>query len=140
MSASTPAGPSTAAPPQRRATAAEETTRAHDWAGLAATPEFQALHRSRRRFTLTGIFIQTAALLVVMGLFGWAPDSMAKPAIGSITWALVAGAGLVVLTFVMGAAYTAKSSGWERMAETVLAHADAPRERADGRPDGRFAR
>ena len=61
----------------------------HDWARLAATPEFQRLHHSRRRFTLTGMAIQTGALILVMGLYGFAPDAMGEPAIGSITWALL---------------------------------------------------
>jgi uncharacterized membrane protein (DUF485 family) len=109
--------------------------RPHDWEGLARTPEFLRLHSSRRRFTLTGMAIQTAALIVVMGLYGWAPDVMGEPAIGSITWALLSGAGLIVLTFVMAIAYSRKAKQWEQMAAAALEHAG---ERIE--PTGRFER
>jgi uncharacterized membrane protein (DUF485 family) len=128
MSASTPAGPTTDAPPDApaREAAGTEAPATHDWAMLAKTPEFQELHRNRRRFTLTGMFIQTGALLGVMALLGFAPDAMGKPAIGAVTWALVAGAGLVVLTFLLALAYSAKSRSWERLAAAAIAHGEQP--------------
>jgi uncharacterized membrane protein (DUF485 family) len=95
-----------------------------DWRRIATTPEFEALHRSRRRFTLTGLAIETGALLLVMGLYGWAPETMGKAAIGSVTWALLAGAGLVVLTFIMAWAYAVRARGWEEMSAKVIAHAE----------------
>ena len=45
-------------------------------------PSSSELHSSRRRFTLTGMAIQTGALILVMGALGFAPDAMGKPAIG----------------------------------------------------------
>jgi len=134
MSASTPASRPAKAPPPAAANGrpAAET---HDWAHIAGTPEFQRLHRARRRFTLTGMAIETGALIVVMGLYGWAPDAMGEPAIGSITWALLSGAALVLLTFVMAWAYARKARGWEEMAAAALEHADRPAE-----PTRRFAR
>jgi uncharacterized membrane protein (DUF485 family) len=106
-----------------------------DWRRLANTPEFEALHSSRRRFTLAGMAIETSALLLVMGLYGFAPDAMGTPAIGSITWALLSGAALIVLTFVMALAYARKARGWEDMAARVLEHAGPAPE-----PTRRFAR
>ena len=123
------AGPSRQAEPARAA--AEE----HDWKRIAGTPAFRALHSSRRRFTLIGMAIETAALIVAMGLFGFAPDAMGEPAIGSITWALVVGTALVVLTFVMALAYSHKARQWEGMAAAALDHAGDRIE-----PTGRFAR
>jgi uncharacterized membrane protein (DUF485 family) len=118
-----------------RAAAPADRQRAIDWRGIAETPEFQALHRSRRRFTLTGMAIETGALLVVMGLYGWAPDTMGEPAIGSVTWALLSGAALVVLTFIMAWVYAVKARTWEQMAARVLEHATPAPE-----PGRRFAR
>jgi uncharacterized membrane protein (DUF485 family) len=109
--------------------------RAIDWARLASTPEFKELQASRRRYTLGGFALQTGALLVLMALLGFAPDAMGKAAIGSLTWALVGGGVVVVLTFVMALAYARKSAGWESLAERAIADADtAPKQ------DGRFAR
>lgn len=134
MSAPSSTGRTGTAPPGEAA-AREPGRETHDWAHLAATPEFQRLHQSRRRFTLTGMAIQTGALILVMGLYGWAPDAMGKPAIGSITWALLSGAGLVFLTFALAWAYARKARQWEEMAAAALEHAG---ERIE--PTGRFAR
>jgi uncharacterized membrane protein (DUF485 family) len=134
MSAPSSTGRTTADPPGQAepGAAAAET---HDWKRLAGTPEFLRLHASRRRFTATGMVIETGALLVAMALFGFAPDAMGEPAIGSITWALLIGAALVVLTFVMALAYSHKAKQWEQMAAEALEHAGERME-----PTGRFAR
>jgi len=135
MSASTPASRSTAAPPPEATNGRPAARETHDWKHIAGTPEFQRLHKDRRRFTLIGLAIETGALIVVMGLYGWAPDAMGKPAIGSITWALLSGTALVLLTFVMAWAYARKASRWETMAAAALEHAEPAAERT-----GRFAR
>src|SRR5688500_5294017 len=106
MSASTPAGPTrTGDPPRPAGDGSAPAERAIDWSGIAATPEFRELHSSRRRYTLIGTAVATVALLVVFGLYGFAPDAMTKQAIGSLTWALVLGLALVALTFAMALAY-----------------------------------
>ncbi len=135
MSAPSSTGPSTSAPSGERAAAPPAAPESHDWRHLAETPEFRRLHHSRRRFTLTGMAIQTGALILVMGLYGFAPDAMGKPAIGSITWALLSGAGLIFLTFVLAWAYARKAREWEDMAAAALDHAG---ERPE--PTGRFKR
>ena len=79
--------------------------------------------------------IETSALIVGMALFGFAPDAMGEPAIGSITWALLVGTAMVLLTFVMAIAYSRKAREWEDMAAAALEHAGDRIE-----PTGRFAR
>jgi uncharacterized membrane protein (DUF485 family) len=133
MSAPSSTGRTAADPPTQAAAGAA--AESHDWKRLATTPEFLRLQTSRRRFTLAGMVIETGALLVAMALFGFAPDAMGEPAIGSITWALLIGAALVVLTFVMALAYSRKARQWEAMAADALEHAG---ERVE--PTGRFAR
>ena len=127
---------STADPPREAVAERPATRETHDWKHLAETPEFRELHSSRRRFTMIGMAIQTGALIVVMGLYGLAPDAMGKPAIGSITWALLSGAGLVFLTFALAIAYSSRARRWEGMAAAALEHAgERPAERT-----GRFVR
>ena len=135
MSAPSSTGRTTATPPREGAPPSSHARESHDWAHLAGTPEFMELHKSRRRFTMTGMAIQTGALIIVMGLYGWAPDAMGKPAIGSVTWALVSGAGLVFLTFALAWAYARKAKQWEDMSAAALEHAG---ERIE--PTRRFAR
>jgi uncharacterized membrane protein (DUF485 family) len=135
MSASPTAGRTTGDPARGAENGRPAAKETHDWEHLAGTPEFKRLHSSRRRFTLVGMAIETGALIVVMGLYGLAPDAMGEPAIGSITWALLSGAGLIFLTFVMAWAYARKSRSWEGMAAAALEHSERPAE-----PTGRFAR
>jgi uncharacterized membrane protein (DUF485 family) len=133
---STPTGqPATPEAPPQATNGRAEASAAHDWKRIANTPEFMDLHKSRQRFTLTGLAIETGALLLVMSLFGFAPDAMGKPAIGSITWALVAGTGLVLLTFVMAWAYAHRANQWEELSARAIEAADTTVE-----PSGRFAR
>ena len=135
MSASPTAGRTTGDPPTAAADGRPAAKETHDWAHLAGTPEFKRLHSSRRRFTMIGMAIETGALIVVFGLYGLAADTMGEPAIGSITWALLSGAGLIFLTFIMAGAYARKSRQWEGMAAAALEHSERPAE-----PTGRFAR
>ena len=132
MSAPSSTGTTTAGPPRQGEPGG---TAGHDWKHIAETPEFRRLHSDRRRFTLTGMAIQTTALIVVMGLFGWSPETMGEPAIGSITWALLAGTFLVLLTFALAIAYSRKARQWEEMAAAALEHAGEQVE-----PTRRFAR
>ena len=127
-------GPETAGP-RTQAAPGRATAEEHDWKRIAETPEFRALHSSRRRFTAVGMAIETTALIVGMALFGFAPDAMGEPAIGSITWALLVGTAMVLLTFVMAIAYSRKAGQWEDMAAAALEHAGDRIE-----PTGRFAR
>jgi len=135
VSASPSSGLTTTTDPPGELAEERPAERGHDWARLAGTPEFQALHSSRRRFTAVGMAIETGALIVAMALFGFAPDAMGEPAIGSITWALLVGTVLVLLTFVMALAYSHKAKQWEEMAAAALEHAG---ERIE--PARRFAR
>jgi uncharacterized membrane protein (DUF485 family) len=135
MSAPSSSHRSTADPPGRTAPGTPAARETHDWKRLAETPEFMRLHSSRRRFTLIGMVIETTALITAMGLFGFAPDAMGEPAIGSITWALLVGTACVLLTFAMAIAYSRKARHWEELAAAAIEHAEHRVE-----PSGRFAR
>ncbi len=108
-----------------------------DYAAIAATPEFKALHESRRRFTVGGTLAATAAVLIVFGLYGFAPDAMGNSAIGSVTWALVLGFGLVLLSFFMALVFSRASRKWDAMAKDLMDRFDV-QPSADGK--GRFER
>lgn len=136
MATKTPAGATTATEQRGVDTGRASADGAIDYAKIVATSEFKELHESRRRFVRGGTFVATAALLIVFGLYGFAPDAMGKPAIGSVTWALVLGFGLVLLSFVMAIAFARASRKWDGMVTTMM-------ERYDGQPatrTGRFER
>jgi len=128
--------PDTTEPPKTGNGARPTSDSTIDFHRLAETPEFQALHQSRKRYTIGGTLLATAILLLVFGLYGFAPDAMGEAAIGSLTWALLAGLFLVFVAFTLAFAYTRKSREWDAMAKGVLEqHADM-----QANPTGRFAR
>jgi uncharacterized membrane protein (DUF485 family) len=90
-----------------------------DWDAIADSREFQELLRSRRRFLVPAVAFFCGYFLAFLALLAWAPDSMADRAVGSITWALVWGASLVVMTFVMAWLYSRKSAEWGQLAQRV---------------------
>jgi uncharacterized membrane protein (DUF485 family) len=90
-----------------------------DWTAIAASREFQELLRSRRRFLVPAVAFFCGYFLAFLSLLAWAPDSMAEHAVGSISWALVWGASLVFMAFVMAWLYSRKSAEWTRMAQRV---------------------
>jgi uncharacterized membrane protein (DUF485 family) len=105
-------------PPGRRF---ERAVPAVDWDAIAESPQFQELLRSRRRFLVPSVAFFCAYFLAFLSLLAWAPDTMAKQVIGSITLALVLGASVVVLTFVMAWLYTRKSAEWSELSRRVVA-------------------
>jgi uncharacterized membrane protein (DUF485 family) len=99
----------------------ERATPVTDWDAIAEAPEFQELLRSRRRFLVPSVAFFCAYFLAFLSLLAWAPDTMAKQVIGSISLALVAGASIVVLTFVMAWLYTRKEAEWSDLSRRVVA-------------------
>ena len=97
-----------------------------DWDAIAESPEFRELERSRRHFLVPATAFFSAYFLVFLCLLAFAPDAMAKHAIGSISYALLAGVSVVLVGFVMAWLYTRKSAGWAELSERVAATARRP--------------
>ena len=131
MATESPTGASSTTDPPR--TGDTGGSGAVDYAEIAATPEFKELHESRRRFTVGGTAAATAALLIVFGLYGFAPDAMGEPAIGSVTWALVLGFVLILLSFVMAWVFARKSIKWDEMARALVEEHGEDSARVTGR-------
>jgi uncharacterized membrane protein (DUF485 family) len=96
-----------------------------DWAALARSPQFRDLMASRRRFLVAGTAFYSLYFLAYLSLLGFAPDTMGKYLFGSVSYALAGGMSLVVLAFVMAFLHARKSGEWDRMAQAVLASAEA---------------
>jgi uncharacterized membrane protein (DUF485 family) len=76
---------------------------------------------SRRRFLVAGTAFYSLYFLAYLCLLGFAPDTMGKYLFGSVSYALAGGMSLVVLAFL----HARKSGEWDRMAQAVLASAEA---------------
>jgi uncharacterized membrane protein (DUF485 family) len=97
-----------------------------DWDAIAESPEFRELERSRRRFLVPATTFFCTYFVVFLCLLAYAPDTMAKHAIGSVTVALLAGVSVVLVGFVMAWLYTRRSAGWAELSERVAASARRP--------------
>jgi uncharacterized membrane protein (DUF485 family) len=92
-----------------------------DWTALARSPQFRQLMASRRRFLVAGTAFYCGYFLAFLCLLGFAPDTMSKRVVGSVTLALVLGMSLIVLAFVMAFLHARRADEWDRMAQRVVA-------------------
>jgi len=76
--------------------------RASDWESIERSPAFRRLTQGRKGLVVPATAFFAAVFLGAMCLFAFAPDAMGEPAIGSITWALVVGTVMVLITFAIG--------------------------------------
>jgi uncharacterized membrane protein (DUF485 family) len=97
-----------------------------DWDAIAESPEFLELLRSRRRFVVPATTFFFGYFVTFLCLLAWAPDTMAKQVIGSVSIALVAGVSVVAVGFTMTWLYTRHSAEWGAMSERVAAGARRP--------------
>ena len=97
-----------------------------DWDAIAESPEFRELERSRRSFLVPATTFVCAYFATFLCLLAFAPDTMAKHAIGSVSFALLAGVSVVLVGFVMAWLYMRKSAGWAELSERVAATARRP--------------
>ena len=106
--------------------ARREPAREYDWQAIEQSPSFRELRTSRRRFTVPAVAFFAGYFLAALLLIAYAGDTLSKPALGSVTWALLLGLSMVVVTFVMAALYARKSREWVTLADRVVAEARGP--------------
>jgi len=104
-------------------TAGREPAREFDWQAIEESDSFRELRASRRRFTVPAVGFFVGYFLAALLLIAYAGDTLGKPAVGSVTWALLLGLSMVLVTFVMAALYARKSREWVTLADRVVAEA-----------------
>jgi uncharacterized membrane protein (DUF485 family) len=112
-----------------------ETTSDVDWEAIERSPTFQELVRGRRRFSWIAGTIGIGLGVLYVVLAGVDPDLMGTHVFGSMSLGFVGGVGLIVLTWIITAAYMWRSNRvWGPLEARV-------REEAEARePRGRFTR
>lgn len=95
-----------------------------DWEAVEASPDFQELVASRRRWVLTVGGGGMAVGLLYVVLSGVAPDLLGTQVIGSISLGFLAGIGLIVLAWVVTLLYMRRSDAvWGPLEEKTAAAA-----------------
>jgi uncharacterized membrane protein (DUF485 family) len=94
-----------------------------------AAEEREPANRRTDRVHVAGTAFYCGYLLAFLCLLGFAPDTMSKRVVGSVTLALVLGMSLIVLAFVMALLHARRADEWDRMAQRVVAtlEPDEPR-------------
>jgi uncharacterized membrane protein (DUF485 family) len=106
---------------------ARQLTGEPDWTGIARSPEFRELVRSRRRFLVPAVAFFSAYFVAFLCLLAWAPDTMAEHVAGSVSLALVLGTSVILVGFVMAWLYSRKSAEWSELSKRVTVAAGGAR-------------
>jgi uncharacterized membrane protein (DUF485 family) len=110
---------STGAKPAHERTADEERDLA-DWGAVAASPGFQQLLKSKRRFIIPATLFFVVYYFALPYLVGYQPELMQRKVWGEINWAYLFALSQFVMAWVLAAIYVAVASGWDRKAANLL--------------------
>jgi uncharacterized membrane protein (DUF485 family) len=104
----------------------EETAPNVDWEAIERSPTFQELVRGRRRFAWVAGTIGIGLGVLYVVLAGVDPDLMGTHVLGSMSLGFVGGVGLIVLTWIITAAYMWRSDRvWAPLEARVREEAEA---------------
>lgn len=88
---------------------------------ILAKPEFKALVARRNRFSLTLTALICAVYVAYIGFAILAPAAFAAPLLGSWSIGLIAGFGVLALSFLLTGLYSYRANGeFDRMLKSVL--------------------
>ncbi|ADE85491.1 protein of unknown function DUF485, transmembrane [Rhodobacter capsulatus SB 1003] len=88
---------------------------------ILAKPEFKALVARRNRFSLTLTALICAVYVAYIGFAILRPAAFAAPLLGSWSIGLIAGSGVLALSFLLTGLYSYRANGeFDRMLKSVL--------------------
>ncbi|MDS0927203.1 DUF485 domain-containing protein [Rhodobacter capsulatus] len=88
---------------------------------ILAKPEFKALVARRNRFSLTLTALICAVYVAYIGFAILRPAAFAAPLLGSWSIGLIAGFGVLALSFLLTGLYSYRANGeFDRMLKSVL--------------------
>ncbi|ETD84550.1 membrane protein [Rhodobacter capsulatus YW1] len=88
---------------------------------ILAKPEFKALVARRNRFSLTLTALICTVYVAYIGFAILAPAAFAAPLLGSWSVGLIAGFGVLALSFLLTGLYSYRANGeFDRMLKSVL--------------------
>ncbi|ETD91840.1 membrane protein [Rhodobacter capsulatus YW2] len=88
---------------------------------ILAKPEFKALVARRNRFSLTLTALICTVYVAYIGFAILAPAAFAAPLLGSWSIGLIAGFGVLALSFLLTGLYSYRANGeFDRMLKSVL--------------------
>lgn len=92
----------------------------HHWEEVEASPEFQSLLASKRRFILPMCVFFLAYYFALPLLVGLAPDLMAKKVSGSVNIAYLFALSQFFMTWIVAVVYARAATRFDRQAQQVV--------------------
>jgi uncharacterized membrane protein (DUF485 family) len=114
-----PLGRSGAKPPHERT--ADEDVDVAEWNAIAATAEFRALLKEKRRFIIPATVFFVIYYFALPYLVGYHPDLMQQKVWGEMNWAYLFALSQFFMAWILAAIYVVVAAGWDRKAKAVLA-------------------
>jgi len=91
------------------------------WEQIAASAEFKALLRAKRRFIVPATVFFVVYYFALPYLVGYHPDLMQRKVWGEMNWAYLFALSQFFMAWLLAAFYVAAAAGWDRKAAELLA-------------------
>ncbi|MBI2822135.1 MAG: DUF485 domain-containing protein [Acidobacteria bacterium] len=112
-------------PPHERT--ADEDLDVADWERVAATEDFRALLRAKRRFIIPATVFFLLYYFALPALVGYAPRLMEKRVIGVVNVAYLFALSQFLMAWILAALYMRAAGRFDQMARWIIAKARDPR-------------
>ena len=110
---------SRAAKPAHERTAADDIDAA-DWNAIAASDQFKALLKAKRRFIIPATLFFVVYYFALPYLVGYHPELMQRKVWGEVNWAYLFALSQFFMAWILAAIYVVVAAGWDRKAKAVL--------------------
>jgi len=105
-------------PPHER-TAADDVDAA-DWNAIAASEQFKALLKAKRRFIIPATVFFVLYYFALPYLVGYHPQLMQRKVWGEVNWAYLFALSQFFMAWILAAIYVVTAAGWDRQAKSLL--------------------
>ena len=93
----------------------------HDWAGIAAQPEFHALLKMKARFIIKACVFFMLYFFALPISVGWFPEFMKTEVWGKVNIAYLFALSQFFMAWALAALYVKAASKWDKMNAAILA-------------------
>lgn len=105
--------------PAHEQTASEDIDVA-DWPRIAASPEFKALLKAKRRFIIPATIFFVVYYFALPYLVGYHPELMQTRVWGEMNWAYLFALSQFFMAWILAGFYVAAAAGWDKRARRLI--------------------
>ncbi len=113
-----PLGRGATKPPHERT--ADEDVDVAEWNAIAATEDFRALLKAKRRFIIPATVFFVVYYFALPYLVGYHTELMQRKVWGEMNWAYLFALSQFFMAWILAAFYVVVAAGWDRKAKALL--------------------